>query len=251
MERGGGMTHFVWVRAGARAAEVRQAVAKAPESDVAVVLPLGEPTALAEGDELSQLTDYCQAHDKQAVLIGGDQALRARAVAAGFAVATSVEEWETSKHHAVHPVRRILGMGRGRVTRELPTLPQLPDLRPASAPPARAEDSGELYAIGGGDPPEYVSDIIAEDGALVDPDRHAHVPTIPLRRSRRTQRLEDALRERQEAEALVRTSQQFEEQVTSAIRSGAGTGYAPPTAPSGWQPSSPTDDASETDDIIS
>jgi hypothetical protein len=75
------------------------------------------------------------------------------------------------------------------------------------------------------------------------------VPTIPLRRPRRAQRLEEALRERQEAETLVRTSQQYEEQVTSAIRSGAS--YAPPIAPSGWQPSSPTDDASEADDISS
>jgi hypothetical protein len=245
------MTHFVRVRAGARAAELRRALAHAPESDVAVILPLGEPAALATGDELSRLAEYCQAEGKRVVLIGGDQALRARAVAEGFAAATSVEEWETGKHHAVHPVRRLLGMRRGRVTRELPDLPQLPDLRPASAPPAQVGDSGELYAIGGGDPPEYVSDIVAEDGALADPDRHAQVPTIPLRRSRRTQRLDEALRERQEAEALARASQQYEEQVTSAIRAGAGAEYAPPTTPAGWQPSPASEDASEADDISS
>jgi hypothetical protein len=248
MKHGGGMIHLVRMGAGARAAEVRRALARAPEDDVAVILPLGVPAALAGGEELAQLAGYCLAQGKRIVLIGGDETLRARAVAEGFAAATSVDEWETSEHRAIHSVRRLLGMRRGRVTRELPDLPRLPDLRPAGAAPAGAEDSGELYAIGGGDPPEYVTDIVTEDGTLTDPDRHAQVPTIPLHSSRRTHRLEAARRERQEAEAITRTSQQYEEQVTSAIRSGAGAGYAPPTTPSGWQPSPAAADA---DDISS
>ena len=244
------MTHHVRVAAGTRAAEVCRALARAPESDVAVILPLGVAAALTAGDELRQLADYCAAQGKRIVLIGGDEALRARAVAEGFAAATSLQEWETSKHRAVHPARGLFGVRRARITRVLPDLPLLPDLRPAAAPPASREDSGELYAIGGGDPPAYVADIAAEDGTLADPDRHEQVPTIPLRRSRRAERLEAAQRERQEAEALARTSQQYEDQVTSAIRSGAGAGYAPPTASTGWQPS-PADPAvvEDADDV--
>jgi hypothetical protein len=240
LEHGGSMIHLVRLDARARAAQVRKALERAPESDMAVILPLGGASALAEGDELRQLAGYCQAAGKQVVLIGGDEALRARAVAEGFAAATSLEEWETAKQRAVHPVRRLLGLGRGRITRELPELVLPPDLRPASAVPTRAEDSGELYAIGGGDPPEYVTEIVADDGALTDPDRHSQVPTIPLRHSRRAQRQAAAQRERHEAEAITRTSLHYEDQVTSAIRSGAGADYAPPTAPSGWQPSSTT-----------
>jgi hypothetical protein len=239
------MIHLVRLDARARAAEARKALERAPESDVAVILPLGVAVALAEGDELGQLAGYCRADGKQIVLIGGDEALRARAVAEGFAAATSLEAWETDKHRAVHPMRRLLGLGRGRITRVLP------ELRPADSPPAHLEDSGELYAVGGDDPPEFVTDIVAEDSKLTDPDRHSHVPTIPLRRSRRAERLAAVHRERQEAEARTRTDQHYEDQVTNSIRAGAGTEYAPPTAPSGWQPSSPTDDASEADDISS
>ncbi|HEY7982515.1 MAG TPA: hypothetical protein VID73_00020 [Ktedonobacterales bacterium] len=239
------MIHYVRLNARARAAEAQRALERARANDVALIVPLGAATALAEGDELRHLADYCAAQGKRIVLIGGDQALRARAVAEGFAVATSLEEWETGKQRAV---RRLLGMRRERVTR---VLPDLPDLRPMAAPPSPEEDSGALYAVGGDDPPEYVAEIAAGDGALADPDRHSQVPTIPLRSSRRAQRLAAAQRERQEAEALLHTAQRYEEQVTSAIRDGAGAGYAPPSVPSGWEPSPATASESEDADDIS
>jgi hypothetical protein len=247
LEQGGTMTHLVRLRAGARAEEAQRALERAPVSDVAVILPLGVPVALAQGDELRQLAEFCQAQGKRIVLVGGDQALRAQAVAECLAAATSLDEWETSKQREGNPMRRLLGLGRGRVTRELPELTLPPDLRPAAEP----EDASDLYAIGGGDPPTYVADIVAEDEALADPDRHSQVPTIPLKRSRRDQRREAAERERREAEAIARATQRHEDHLTGAIRSGAGAGYAPPTAPAGWQPSPTTADGADADDISS
>jgi hypothetical protein len=74
------------------------------------------------------------------------------------------------------------------------------------------------------------------------------VPTIPLRRSRRDQRREAAERERREAEALARTIQRDEDHLTGTIRAGA-VGYAPPTAPAGWQPSATDAGNADAEDI--
>jgi hypothetical protein len=231
------MIHTIQLRPDTSREAAQAVLDRTQAEDVALAFPSGERCTLAREGELEALYQHCQALSKRVVIIGGDEMLRAYAVAAGFAAATSVEEWETAKHRAVRPPARTWKLGVRLTGAPAPRPPEL-QLVPGRDEPAR--DSADLYDVIGEDPPHYLAALVAHDGALSSPGRHASVPTIPLARARTTRRLSETVRDQREAEALERAHQEYEEKLTEAIRSSAA---GPTPAESVREVPEPTADA--------
>jgi hypothetical protein len=210
------MVHAIRLEARARGAHVRKTLSRMSEREVALILPLGEPAALADPDELRALHEYCQAGKILVVIVGGDESLRAHAVAAGFAVATSLQDWESDKHAAARPGRNLLGLRRAKPTKKLAEEQSVRLVHTASA-----EERNDVYALDGDDPPRYVAELVADDETLTAPQRLTGIPTIPLVPTRRQRRIAEAQRERAEADAIHQALQRYEEQITQTIRSSA------------------------------
>jgi hypothetical protein len=208
---------------------IQAALARAPADEVALTFPLGVACAFADAAELEALWAHCQALGMRVVVIGGDQALRAHAVAAGFAAATSVDEWETVKHRAVRRHRRSLGPQLQKRPEEEPAAVDIRVVRGGGT--IAEEGAGDLYDLVGEDPPGYVADLVASDETLAPVERQSQIPTIPLQRGRITRRLEELRREAAAAEALDRAQQEYEDQITRTIRTTSATDTtSPPTA---------------------
>ncbi len=86
--------YMLRARAGAPLAAIQAQLSRLRADEIALELPLGESAVLAEGAALRQLALFCQSIGKRITIIGGDEILRARAVAAGFVVATALEDHE-------------------------------------------------------------------------------------------------------------------------------------------------------------
>lgn len=214
------MTHSIQLEPGARRDTIRAALARTSAREIALVFTLGAACALADPAELGALREHCDAAGVRVVIIGGDKTLRARAVTAGFAAATTLEEWDTSSHKAVRPAARSWGPRSGKRGTGAP--PPAAVHMMGTEQPCDEEDTGDLYEPGGGDPPSYVAELVAADEALSPPRRHVEVPTVPLRRSRTTRKLADSLRDLvREREALERAHEAYEEQITETIRTSA------------------------------
>jgi hypothetical protein len=81
---------------------IAAAIGRTRGHSIAVIFPSTPPPELAEGEEaLAALRAHADRLGKHVVVVGGDETLRARAVAAGFPVATSLEEWQTDEHEAL------------------------------------------------------------------------------------------------------------------------------------------------------
>lgn len=87
------MDDIVWLQPKATYATVSAALALASGRKVALVFPSGDSTCLRDTASLTALHTRCQLLAKDAVIIGGDALLRARAVAAGFQAATTLDDW--------------------------------------------------------------------------------------------------------------------------------------------------------------
>lgn len=184
------------------------------EEEVALVFPIGTSTALANG--LETLYERCRAHGKYVVVIGGDEVLRASAVAAGFAAATTLAEWEADHRRAPRFPHLSWKPRRGKVTAPLPEPSIFLVWSHLSA--EREDDPDDLYEIIGDDPPDYVADLVAADEELSPPHRHAGITTVPLPRDRRTHRLAERRRDAVEAAAVERAHLDYEEHLTRTIR---------------------------------
>ncbi|HEY7835137.1 MAG TPA: hypothetical protein VIG30_16295 [Ktedonobacterales bacterium] len=198
------MVHLIRLAADSRPDAVRAALARTDAQEVALVIPLGADCALADGDALAALYDECETLGKAVVIIGGDARLRAGAVAAGFAAATSLEEWETGEHRAV-------SAPAGPTDEQAPSgylyvlLPEADDAEPG------------LYDSTGDDPPAYVADLLPPD-PTPPAERYAAIPTQPRVRTPAQERRDEARREAAQAAAQERARLAYEERVTSAIR---------------------------------
>lgn len=83
-------------RAGATPAKVGAALLRTPARRVALVFPLGIRPALADHSALTAIHERACRAGKEVTLVGGDAHLRACAVAAGFAAATSLDGWRAA-----------------------------------------------------------------------------------------------------------------------------------------------------------
>jgi hypothetical protein len=214
------MVYTIHLEATASGETARVAVARAPQGEVALVFPWGQPCTLCDAPQLEALYEVCAARGVLPIIVGGNQQLRAQAVAAGFAAATSLEEWETAKHRAIRArLEAVVARRRGREALD-PTEPTM-RLVAAGRSAVAEQDAEDLYTLVGEDPPAYVADLLAhERSARVE--WHEKEPTVPLQRGRQTGVLSETLRDRQEAEALERMHQLFEEHLTETIRRTTG-----------------------------
>lgn len=208
------MLHAIRVSPSATYDAVLAAIRHTRDEEVAIVFPPGVSSALA-GD-LETLYGQCRALGKFVVVIGGDELLRASAVIAGFAAATTVAEWEADHHRAPRLPHLSWKPRRGKVTAPLPDLPIY--LVWSATRNTSEDESGDLYDLVGDDPPEYIADLVAADEVLSPPDRHTAIATVPLPRDRRTRKLAERLRDADEAAAVDRAQQEYEEHLTRTIR---------------------------------
>lgn len=80
---------------------ITAAIGRTRARSIAVIFPSTPSPELAEREALPALRAHADRLGKHVVVVGGDETLRARAVAAGFPVATSLEEWQTDEHEAL------------------------------------------------------------------------------------------------------------------------------------------------------
>lgn len=215
------MIHTIRLDAGTHLEAVRAALVRVPDREVALVFPLGQHCALAESDALAALHQDCETQRIAAVIIGGDAALRAAAVAAGFAAATSLDEWETGQHRAVSPA------DGQRTDASSPRASAEPSYLYVLGPEADDSEPG-LYDPTGEDPPAYVVDLLPTD-TTPPVERYAAIPTIPRVRTPAQERRDEARREAAQTAALERAQHAYEEHVTRTIRA---TGAPAPSAAS-------------------
>jgi hypothetical protein len=220
------------------------ALTRVPAREVALEWPLGACCALAGASEMQTLLDTCAALGKAVIILGGDETLRAHAVAAGFGAATSLGEWETAKQRAVRPRPQTYGPDRPRVATGYPGAPAVRILAPADT-----REDPHLYDLTGDDPPGYVVELVAT-GQLDPPaERLAVIPTIPLHLRRKPSHRDERRREAAAAIALERAQQVYEERITATIRTSGQSAEANPdtTAASVSVPvSEPHDESSST-----
>jgi hypothetical protein len=210
--------HVLSPRRDATLAEIESAIARARAARIALAFPLGQAATIADPAALRDLRERCDAAGKQVVVVGGDETLRASAVAAGFVAVTSLDEdvadapaaelppiaspeaWEVAE-------ARFAVLQRGSVTRPLAL---------------RGDEDDELPVE---EPPEYVRRLIAVEGTYARP-REDETPAV-----RRGPRFTRKLEPLDDDEVTRRAAEAHEETITGLIRDTGGL-----TSPLGWLP---------------
>lgn len=142
------MDDIIWLQPKSSYATVSAALTLASGPQVALVFPVGEATCLRDSATLTALHARCRLLGKDAVIIGGDALLRARAVAAGFQAATTLDDWgETGPE--------LYALGPRRVAEDVPHLWLVTPRRTAPRTFDTADDSDAWVS----EPPEYVLEI--------------------------------------------------------------------------------------------
>src|SRR5260370_30033218 len=114
------MRQLLHIRAEAALPAIVTAVQRARARRLALSFPVGRTSAVADSELLTALAERCRSLGIDVAIIGGDETLRANAVAAGFAVATTLDEWNTGTMPTVRAARR--GQRPDDVPRALPRL---------------------------------------------------------------------------------------------------------------------------------
>ncbi len=194
------------------------AIGRTRARSIAVIFPSTPSPELAEREALPALRAHADRLGKHVVVVGGDETLRARAVAAGFPVATSLEEWQTDEHEtlagwlAAGPVGPVGSW-------EAESVFVLPEPAPRTSMAAPREEM-----------PEYVRRIRDLSGHYTEPldaeparDHGTEVPAhgrLPRITPRITMPLPTAALDPDgdTAEVVRRAQERREERITSAIR---------------------------------
>lgn len=182
----------------------------------------------ATSEALAVVRRVCQEREIQVVLVGGDEALRAVAVVAGFVVASSLDDWDG---WPIDARRRAFSWRRGGLpwahsergvsgyTGETMAAADARDF-PVRALPHTPSADGSGDGLDAEDLPDYVRELLEHDGTYGPRERDS---ALDERLMRITRPLQD-----DEEEAVRAAAESYEDGVTSAIRTahgiGAGTG---------------------------
>jgi hypothetical protein len=184
-------------------ATVSAALTLAKGRRVALVFPVGERTCLRETATLDALHARCHHVGKVAVIIGGDASLRARAVAAGFETATTLEDWGDTAPDLQATRPRHTSISAPRL--HLVTVPPHVDVG-ATCGDNTASDPWVI------EPPDFV---IALRQAFVSPSPVVRTPII-------TGSLAQELLDDDEDDNAITASERFEEVITGRILETSG-----------------------------
>ncbi len=203
----GGVTtvRVLTVRPDAPLEAVEAALARVRAPRVALSFPAHPPAWVTDEPALQRLATFCGRLGKDVLVVGGDNHLRALAVAAGFAVATTLDDDES------RPTRDVEGfpaefweqaevaftLQRGRAT-----LPLRMD-----------EDVSEELAD---EPPDYVRRLLRREGTYRGPRDE------DLSAERRRTRITRPLEPLDDDELLRIENESHEDHVTHAIRRTGG-----------------------------
>ncbi|HEU5439143.1 MAG TPA: hypothetical protein VFU88_07615 [Ktedonobacterales bacterium] len=148
------MTAEVYLPPDATVAEIEGPLGRVRGPAAALVFPAGAACQLAAGEQLRELRGLCRALGKRVTIVGGDEDLRARAVAAGFAAATSLEAWEPERDE--RPASARGATGRAAWT---------------AADAAFVTERGRRHreTSWSADPPEYVLWLLRREGTYPGP----------------------------------------------------------------------------------
>lgn len=202
------MPYLLRLRADTSVSTIQEALAYIRPRDIAFIFPFGAPVALAsevDGGVLHTLHLFCETLGKDVVIIGGDETLRAAAVAAGFAAATSLDAWK--------------GASGSRFPRPAPLSEDEKDGPwPLSLSFVSAETDQETGQEADSDElPEYVRQLLGDDQGYTGPrDRDV---ALEARIARTTHPLDD---DDDDIASIV--SESYEDGITSTIRGTSGIG---------------------------
>jgi hypothetical protein len=184
------MRQILHIRAEAALPAIETAIQRARARRLALSFPFGRTSAVADSELLTALAERCRSLGIDVAIIGGDETLRANAVAAGFAVATTPDEWDTGTMPTVRAARR--GQRADDAERALPRLSLVIDDDAAAADPYDDE------------PPPYVIELMVSEGMY--PNSHSDPPLGA-----------DGAQD-EGSDALVASHEHYEEDMTAAIR---------------------------------
>ncbi|SRR5260221_1867867 len=185
------MRQILHIRAEAALPAIETAIQRARARRLALSFPFGRTSAVANWELLTALGERCRSLGIDVAIIGGDATLRANAVAAGFAVATTPDEWDTGTMPTVRAARR--GQRADDVERALPRLSLVIDDDAAAAYPYDDE------------PPPYVIELMVSEGMYPDPHSDPATPGA------------DGAQD-EGGDALLASHEHYEEDMTGAIR---------------------------------
>lgn len=214
------MRHILHVRPHESLSAIQGAIGHSRAKRVALVFPFGLSSDIADTQVLDALAAQCQQTGVDVAVIGGDEALRAAAVAAGFAAATTLDEWDTGTMPAVRAVRSGDAGHTGNAPED--EEPRLAVVRDEEDPDGDTFDD---------EPPAYVIELMVEDGTYPGP--HGEV----------TAETPDPEDEVTDTGALRAAHEHYEDHITTTIR-GTGQLALPPT----YEPS-PEDGPAQDDKV--
>jgi|GEM_PF-1231859 hypothetical protein len=216
------MPHVLRIPADATVSTIARAISGVRAQRIALLVAPGAGTDLADPVALQLLRTLCDELGKDVAVIGGNERLRAAAVAVGFAAAISLDDWKTDPE--LPAVRPTAG---GAQPSEQRTRGRLYRRRKQPQQPQQWEGVHALPDDGGvwdedevdyweDELPAYVQALMQTEGSF--PGLHDETPAERARRPRITR----PLRELSEDEALRLADESHEERMTLTIRDTAG-----------------------------
>jgi hypothetical protein len=201
------MPHVIHVSAQASIASIQVALAGTRARDIGLAFPLGRPCVAGTDAGMYGLRAHCLALQKNVVILGGDEHLRAVAVASGFPAATSLAEWEAA-------------LPRIAAAPPFWNADALWNTPPFSLVPLESERdaAGDPFDPFDEIPPSFVLELMARGGEYGAPDADDEHPLGGKPESPPENELLDA-------------HEQYEEHITRAIRHTGGLSLSRPTHP--------------------
>ena len=175
-------------------AVINAALTLHPAHSLAIVFPAGARPQIATSGQLSALFARTQALGKDVTIVGGDTELRVAAVAAGFAAATTIDDWKLGKRFAAQSVE---ARGRRDANEEAGLLMLEPE-----------PERHDLNGSGGSwlaEPPLHIATLLEtrEQQSRITPPMH---------------KFTDAELDARDAEAVLQASERYEDDITARIR---------------------------------
>ena len=185
--------HVLHLPATSSLADVRAALAHYESCEALLIFPPSAAVELAQLDALAALRAFCREQEIDAVFVGGDETLRAVAVAAGFAAATSIDAWEASAPETQPGLAQPLAEAWAAADAAL-----------VAASTRHPGDSGSGWHA---DPPEYVMRLLGAEGGYAGPR-----DDLTPEEAERLPAEDDA------TDPLLRVHHDYEERITATIR---------------------------------